>query len=87
MSRVTILIVDDDPDQHAVCGAFLEHAGYAVLHAFDGQEGVERGARAAAGPGADGHPHAADGRRRGPAGAGGGPGDGAIPVVASARTC
>lgn len=41
MSRVTILIVDDDPDQHAVCGALLEHAGYAVLHAFDGQEGVE----------------------------------------------
>jgi len=41
MSRDTILIVDDDPDQHTVCGVFLEHAGYAVLHAFDGQEGVE----------------------------------------------
>jgi CheY-like chemotaxis protein len=41
MSRVTILIVDDDPDQHSVCGTLLEHAGYAVLHAFDGQEGVE----------------------------------------------
>ena len=41
MSRVTVLIIDDDPDQHTVCGLFLEHAGYAVLHAFDGQEGVE----------------------------------------------
>jgi CheY-like chemotaxis protein len=42
MSRpVTILIVDDDPDQHTICGILLEHAGYAVLHAFDGEEGVE----------------------------------------------
>jgi two-component system, cell cycle response regulator DivK len=41
MSRKTILIVDDDADQHTVCGVFLEHAGYTVLHAFDGQEGVE----------------------------------------------
>jgi two-component system, cell cycle response regulator DivK len=41
MNRISILIVDDDPDQHTVCGVFLEHAGYDVLHAFDGQEGVE----------------------------------------------
>ena len=41
MSRPIVLIVDDDPDQHTICGVFLEHAGYAVLHAFDGQEGVE----------------------------------------------
>lgn len=41
MARSTILIVDDDPDQHTVCGVFLEHSGYNVLHAFDGQEGVE----------------------------------------------
>jgi CheY-like chemotaxis protein len=41
MARSTVLIVDDDPDQHTVCGVFLEHSGYAVLHAFDGQEGVE----------------------------------------------
>ena len=41
MPRPTVLIVDDDPDQHTICGMFLEHAGYAVLHAFDGQEGVE----------------------------------------------
>lgn len=41
MSRTTVLIVDDDPDQHTVCGVFLEHSGYHVLHAFDGQEGVE----------------------------------------------
>lgn len=41
MSRTTILIIDDDADQHTVCGVFLRHAGYEVLHAFDGQEGVE----------------------------------------------
>lgn len=41
MARSTVLIVDDDPDQHTVCEVFLEHAGYRVLHAFDGQEGVE----------------------------------------------
>lgn len=41
MDRISILIVDDDPDQHTVCGLFLEHAGYEVLHAFDGHEGVE----------------------------------------------
>jgi CheY-like chemotaxis protein len=41
MARNTVLIVDDDPDQHTVCGVFLEHCGYRVLHAFDGQEGVE----------------------------------------------
>lgn len=41
MPAPTVLIVDDDPDQHTLCGIFLEHSGYAVLHAFDGQEGVE----------------------------------------------
>ncbi|WP_420130083.1 response regulator [Longimicrobium sp.] len=41
MARSTVLIVDDDPDQHTVCGVFLEHSGYRVLHAFDGQEGVQ----------------------------------------------
>ena len=41
MARISVLIVDDDPDQHTVCGVFLEHAGYRVMHAFDGQEGVE----------------------------------------------
>jgi CheY-like chemotaxis protein len=41
MAPISVLIVDDDPDQHTVCGVFLEHAGYRVLHAFDGQEGVE----------------------------------------------
>ena len=41
MVPISVLIVDDDPDQHTVCGVFLEHAGYRVLHAFDGQEGVE----------------------------------------------
>lgn len=40
-TRKTVLIVDDDPDQHVLCGLFLEHAGYAVLHAHDGREGLE----------------------------------------------
>jgi two-component system cell cycle response regulator DivK len=41
MAPIRVLIVDDDPDQHTLCGVFLEHAGYHVLHAFDGQEGVQ----------------------------------------------
>ena len=41
MAPKTVLIVDDDPDQHVLCGVYLEHAGYAVLHARDGREGVE----------------------------------------------
>ncbi|MBB4638060.1 response regulator [Longimicrobium terrae] len=40
MTPVTVLIVDDDADHHAVCGVFLEHAGYRVLHASDGAEGI-----------------------------------------------
>lgn len=40
-SRIQVLIVDDDVDQHTVAGVFLEHAGYRVLHAFDGDEGVQ----------------------------------------------
>jgi CheY-like chemotaxis protein len=37
----SVLIVDDDPDQHVLGGLYLEHAGYAVLHAYDGWQGVE----------------------------------------------
>jgi two-component system cell cycle response regulator DivK len=37
----TVLIVDDDPDQHVLCGLYLEHSGYVVLHAHDGREGYE----------------------------------------------
>ncbi|HWK90220.1 MAG TPA: response regulator [Longimicrobium sp.] len=40
MSAQTILVVDDDPDQHRLCALLLEHAGYRVLHANDGVEGV-----------------------------------------------
>ncbi|HEU0053705.1 MAG TPA: response regulator [Longimicrobium sp.] len=40
MAPKTVLIVDDDPDQHVLCGLYLEHAGYAVLHANDGCEGL-----------------------------------------------
>jgi CheY-like chemotaxis protein len=35
VSPKTILIVDDDPDQHATAGMFLQHSGYRVLSAYD----------------------------------------------------
>ena len=41
MAPKTVLIVDDDPDQHVLCGLYLEHAGYSVLHAHDGREAVD----------------------------------------------
>ena len=41
MAPKTVLIVDDDPDQHVLCGLYLEHSGYVVLHAHDGREGYE----------------------------------------------
>lgn len=41
MAAKTVLIVDDDPDQHILAGLYLEHAGYGVLHARDGREGFE----------------------------------------------
>jgi two-component system cell cycle response regulator DivK len=37
----TVLIADDDPDQHVLAGLYLEHAGYSVLHAYDGWQAVE----------------------------------------------
>jgi len=37
----TVLIVDDDETVRAVSGAMLEHAGYQILLAVDGQAGVE----------------------------------------------
>lgn len=40
MRRLTVLLVDDDPDQHHTCGAFLRHQGFDVLHAHDGAEGL-----------------------------------------------
>ena len=39
MSAKSVLIVDDDPDQHVLAGMYLGHAGYEVLHARDGREG------------------------------------------------
>lgn len=37
-----VLVVDDDPDSRAICTLFLEHHGYRVLEARDGEEGVRR---------------------------------------------
>lgn len=36
----TVLIVDDNPDHHAICAAILGAAGFATVHAYDGVEGV-----------------------------------------------
>ena len=41
MAAKSVLIVDDDPDQHVLAGMYLEHAGYRVLHAHDGREGLD----------------------------------------------
>jgi CheY-like chemotaxis protein len=41
MAPKSVLIVDDDPDQHVLVGLYLEHAGYTVSHAYDGQEGFD----------------------------------------------
>ena len=37
----TVLVVDDEPKVRKVVGEILEHAGYQVLRAVDGQEALE----------------------------------------------
>lgn len=37
----SVLIVDDDPDQHLLVGLYMENAGYTVFHAYDGGEGFD----------------------------------------------
>lgn len=39
-ARKTVLIVDDNPDVREICSLALDYAGYLVLRASDGQEGV-----------------------------------------------
>jgi len=39
-SRKTVLIVDDNADVREICTLALGHAGYRVLEASDGQQGV-----------------------------------------------
>ena len=39
-TRKTVLIVDDNPDVREICSLALDYAGYQVLRARDGQEGV-----------------------------------------------
>ena len=41
MAVKTVLIVEDDADNRAIYQTVLDHAGYRVLVAFNGQEGVE----------------------------------------------
>jgi CheY-like chemotaxis protein len=38
--RKTVLIVDDNPDVREICSIALDYAGYQVLNARDGLEGV-----------------------------------------------
>lgn len=40
MSAKTVLVVDDDPDSRNICTLFLQHHGYHVLEAEDGEAGV-----------------------------------------------
>ena len=42
MPAKMVLIVEDDPDNRAIYQTILEHAGYRVVLAVNGQEGVER---------------------------------------------
>lgn len=39
-ARKTVLIVDDNPDVREICSLALDYAGYHVLRACDGEEGV-----------------------------------------------
>ena len=43
--RRTVLVVDDDPKAVQLLGAYLDPAGYRVLSAFGGQEGIETARR------------------------------------------
>lgn len=38
----TVLVVDDDTDSRNICSLFLQHHGYRVVEAVDGEEGVVR---------------------------------------------
>ncbi|HEX2092133.1 MAG TPA: response regulator [Longimicrobiaceae bacterium] len=40
MDPKTVLVVDDDPDARNICTLFLQHHGYRVLEATDGEQGV-----------------------------------------------
>ena len=42
---VTVLVVDDDDAVHETVGAMLGREGYRVLHARDGAEALDHGAR------------------------------------------
>ena len=40
MEPKTILIVDDDADSRNICTLFLQHHGYRVVEAMDGEQGL-----------------------------------------------
>ncbi|MBV9774781.1 MAG: response regulator [Gemmatimonadetes bacterium] len=42
MDSKTVLVVDDDADSRNICTLFLQHHGYHVVEAADGEEGVRR---------------------------------------------
>jgi two-component system cell cycle response regulator DivK len=42
VERKTVLVVDDDPDCRIIYSKLLQHAGYGVIEAQDGREGVRR---------------------------------------------
>lgn len=42
MEKKTVLLVEDQPDNRTIYTTILEHGGYAVLEAENGEEGVSR---------------------------------------------
>lgn len=42
---IKILIVDDDPDMVEIISLIIGHAGYTVIEAFSGQQGLDLAAR------------------------------------------
>lgn len=40
MAHQVVLVVEDEPSRRRACEAALQHAGYHVLHACDGEEAV-----------------------------------------------
>ena len=62
-----ILVVEDQEDNRQILRDLLASVDYEMVEAENGEEALDRGRRAAAGPDPDGHPAADHGRLRGDA--------------------
>jgi two-component system, cell cycle response regulator DivK len=81
-ARATVLMVEDDADNRTIYRIILEHFGFRVIVAADGEAGIPESSRRAPGRGADGHLHSADRRPRGDPHPEGRPGHGRDPIIA-----